>query len=832
MKKNRCALAYANAPLGTQWGKRILSTLLAVVLCLGLLPGAAFAAGTYTHADVNAVLDRVVKNETTVGTEDKAYDKDNDGKLTSWDAKLMLDDIPSSIKVNAMQIDGNGTEQTNWVSLEIQDGKLVRTTTINKFWGTLSAFTSDSIYPEAAALNGEDLVLRATYSSNGGSNINTLLQVDPDSFVAREQPRPSDPAADSYYITTWDDATTLSNGQLLGVYTDSSEKAGISFFLMDGENNKKITISESISEFPKLVGIAAGKDTSSNEILYGITKDGGLYSFTLTDGAFSIDDVNDLGKDVFPDKLEVNESKSAFLSASLLYDNASGYLLAAVTYVKDISGSTASDNVGSALYLIDPAHPGSYVTVTQLDGVVLNSLYQYTQKSTAGVQLYLSENAISLKAGDSVALPEAKAYSYSTTDKLVTNEQVSVSWESNDKTIATVANGNITGIAAGTTTITATATADGQTATETVTVTVNPNTGSKVGALLNTSSGSAWVEIDLNSVDGNQNLTKIEVKNKIEGLNPVGGGYADDKLWGAVSKDLYAFDNGVNGTKVTTMDSGDNVIDLTDAPKITTGSQSIEDPANAVFATYSGQIGVLKSGGTHTLLWDAGGDFRISAITYVGNLRAAQAGLTNCDNNTVCRVYYALSKDTANGATLRQIILVPTADANGNISYSLHGTTIGTVAEFTDIKTSGAVKSTSMDFLDMGDNGFGLLVARSDKFGTNFIYYIDLTNYSVGTDENALTVKKIGALTSVNETPINSFSALYHTDGAKMTDEQILKIAGWGQTSTDTLAPQSAPVAARAVSVQANGDTTDPAASTTKQIEVPIYAADPATNGK
>ena len=924
MKKNRCALAYANAPLDTQWGKRILSTLLAVVLCVGLLPGAAFAAYTYTPADVDAVLERVVTNDVEVDKDnsiDMAYDADGDGTLTSKDAKKILEELPPlnnlelnkdelslpvgamtqltvsyepnntyqtkviwesnneavatvdenglvtakepgtatitvrsadadklsivdtctitvsdtplpTISANAMQI--TAKRDTNWVNLSIRGGRLDEdgTTTINKFNGTLDGLFEGTFYPMAAALEQGKLVLRVSHDGD-----DSLIQVDPDSFVARKLTLQPDEYGSNY---SWYDATTLSDlsdGRLLSVYHDPTSNNKVRFSLMDGE---KVLASSAPENAPYLVGIAAaGTDTDGNETLYGITRDGDLYSFTLNesdDGNFSIGSFDPLGDDVFPFYL----GTKYFSSASLLYDNASGYLLVAVTYMWDVSGTTDPKNVGYALYLIDPQNPNFYVPVSEAHGVVLNSLYQHTQVSE-GVQVYLTADKTSVKVGSTIKAT-AEAYQFSTDNGLVTNSKIdTVTWTSNDTDVATVKNGVVTGVAQGEATITAKATATiNGTACEgskSFKVTVTPDTGlnAKVGALLDTSRGSAWVEIALNSVDGDQKLTGITVKNKIQGLDPVGGGYADGKLWGAVSTNLYAFDNGGNGTEVTTVNSSDNVIDLTDAPKITTGSQTVKDPACAVFATYSGQIGVLKSDKNYSLLWDAGGDFKISAIAYVGDLTVAQFQdkFTNELNGyagaQVCHVYYALSRDATGGATLRQIILVPKVNANGDFDgYSLCGITIGTVAAFNDTETTN--RSTSIDFLDMGDDGFGLLVARSNKGeGFNDICYIDLTNYTVGseTSENKLTVKKIGALTSVDGATISRFSALYHTDGAKMTDEQILKVAGWNpQTSR-----QSAPVAARAVSVQTGGDTTDPAASTTKQIEVPVYAA-PATNGK
>ena len=560
MKKNRCALAYANAPLDTQWGKRILSTLLAVVLCVGLLPGAAFAAGTgtYTHADVNNVLQRVVTNDAEVKDDaDKAYDLNGDGKLTSWDAKKMLDSMPESIKVNAMRLttfDGDGETEggtyADWVSLEIKDGELT-TTKINGFSGTIKAlFNGESAYPVAGALNEGKLVVSMSHSSNGRTDY-IPFQVDPDSFVARELAFQTETDLSIQNSYNWYDATTLSDGRLLSVYRALNSSDGnannkkVRFSLMDGE--KLLASSEPEDEdAPYLVGIAAtGEEDGDSEILYGITEWGDLYRFTLTETKGPDSDEQTLsigGFERFGVLDGYNTDDKYLSSASLLYDTASGYLLAAVTYL-----SSGVDT--SALYLIDPDNPNDYVTVDLPAGVELNSLYQYEQKSTAGVQLYLTADQTSVKV-DNTIKATAEAYQYSTdTAGLVTNEPLtSVTWSSSDPTVAKVENdGTVTGLEPGKATITATATTDKGSDSKSFEVTVNPNTGSKVGALIAVSSGKAdyvWATIDLDAIDNDNGKTfqtvtsDVELKNEYTDWNSgekvktywPGGGYAQGQL--------------------------------------------------------------------------------------------------------------------------------------------------------------------------------------------------------------------------------------------------------------------------------------------------------------
>lgn len=74
---------------------RALSLLLSLILALSLLPGAALAAETdnsrvYSPEEVDSVLGQAVRGG-ALTDENKAYDLNGDGKLTTWDAKKMLD---------------------------------------------------------------------------------------------------------------------------------------------------------------------------------------------------------------------------------------------------------------------------------------------------------------------------------------------------------------------------------------------------------------------------------------------------------------------------------------------------------------------------------------------------------------------------------------------------------------------------------------------------------------------------------------------------------------------------------------------------------------------
>ena len=284
------------------------------------------------------------------------------------------------------------------------------------------------------------------------------------------------------------------------------------------------------------------------------------------------------------------------------------------------------------------------------------------------------------------------------------------------------------------------------------------------------------------------------------------------------------------------------MVDLTGAPAITVeyttddGKRTVtEEPAPLVYVTSDGLLGLL--GGriqtssypmqTGSIVSDSG--YELAAITYVGDLTAKQVRdkngtylLDKCDDDTPCHVYYALTEDdTTNGATLRQLILVPQVDMKDNtptLSYTLRGSTIGTVT-FTD-NTS----TTSMDFWTDGGS-YGLLVARSNGFsGSNSIYYIDLTNYTSSTSGNALSATEFGKLTNVNDSTVNSFSGLYHTENTKLSDTQIYKIAGWIGTSSQSLAEVTLEASLKAVSAEGSGNAL-------RAIPVPVYASEATTNG-
>ena len=99
---------------------RALSLLLSLVLALSLLPGAALAEGAdnsrvYNPEEVDSVLGQAVRGG-ALTDENKAYDLNWDGKLTTWDAKKMLDaltpELADAIRFKAMRI-ANGS--TDWV---------------------------------------------------------------------------------------------------------------------------------------------------------------------------------------------------------------------------------------------------------------------------------------------------------------------------------------------------------------------------------------------------------------------------------------------------------------------------------------------------------------------------------------------------------------------------------------------------------------------------------------------------------------------------------------------------------------------------------------------
>ena len=832
---------------------RALSLLLSLILALSLLPGAALAAETdnsrvYSPEEVDSVLGQAVRGG-ALTDENKAYDLNGDGKLTTWDAKKMLDaltpELARAIRFKAMRI-ANGS--TDWVDVTIQDGKVSKTTVLNHFIGTLNElhdkrYPNYTFYPEAGALCGGKLMLQVAYYNNGTVAASDLVPVDPDSFAA--------PAMNAVDASDWHDITALSDGRMLTV---SSVQQTLFSLWQDGKRMADGNLEKSALGGSVLVGIAsAGKDNSGAEALYGLAKDGKLYRFSLTvngEEALELTTPVQIGEsNVIPKwyETESGDPNTPYYtweidSASLLATN--GYLLAAVTYF-----SMALVKYQSKIFVIDP-EKGSCVKVALDDGVVLNSLYQYEQEDAAGVQLYVETDAITLKAGTSVDLPAAEAYTFRTdkTTKLVTTSKLAdaVEWTSSNPNVVSIdtETGKITAADVTektTATLTAVATANGQTVTKTVTVTVNPDTGMKVGAMIRTSGNDVWAEIKLDAtakIEGKTTFTDIDVKGTLEkGVTYTGVGYARGKLWGVRDYALYSFsfdsEKGYVGERFDKpKDNSNSVVDLTGAPAIAVkyndGTQTVtEEPAPLVYVTYSGQIGLL--GGTIKAGLDSGSivsdsDYKLSAITYVGDLTAGQVrkgtnnpDLSNCSANTLCHVYYALTED----AELRQLILVPQVDMKDNtptLSYTLRGSTIGTVT-FTD-NTS----TTSMDFWTDGGS-YGLLVARSNGFsGSNSIYYIDLTNYTSSTSGNALSATELGKLTNVNDSTVNSFSGLYHTENTKLSDTQIYKIAGWIGTSSQSLAEVTLEASLKAVSAEGSGNAL-------RAIPVPVYASEATTNG-
>ena len=307
--------------------------------------------------------------------------------------------------------------------------------------------------------------------------------------------------------------------------------------------------------------------------------------------------------------------------------------------------------------------------------------------------------------------------------------------------------------------------------------------------------------IDL-GLDDSGNLTFGE-KGKAD-KDYTAGGYAQGKLWGfcniSSERKLYPFNAETftaSGDPFTT--GKNNVRDLTGAPATTVtytkdgSKQTVTDPASLLYVTSKadlGRLGLLDSNGSinapyqynEPLVSDYEGDdtLTLSAITYVGDLTAAQVregtkkDLSNCDADTPCHVYYALTED----AKLRQLILVPQVDTDGTLSYTLCGKTIATVTGFPRDDDDYA-STASMNLLQMTGKTY-LLVARSSIFGGgSSLWKIDITNYAYDNNDstnNTFEAKKIGGLGST----VQDVTALYHTGTDVIPDGHILAAAGWG----------------------------------------------------
>ncbi len=575
---------------------RALSLLLSLILALSLLPGAALAEGAdstdtgstkyYYMDDVSEVLELAVRSETTPTAKDyEDYDLDENGLLTTWDAKLILDkllplgglaldkktltmpvgskarlnvtyepdnsydmrlnwkssnedvatvqggvvtalkagettitatsvanenatatctievtDTAPTISAKAMQISTKGAGSSEWADLEIENGTLkVIPRTKDSFTKTLGDLCDNNTrYPNAGALLNGKLLLQTSYKA--ANEVNDIqVQVDPNSFAA---PALSKKASDRWY-----DATTLSNGSLLVV----ADVRGTTHYFVTADGKETVWVTVPTSDFHALRGIAsAGKDSSGAEVLYGVTDDGKLYQLTLT-GTNNEERPYELSA---AKKIGSVPTSKMIQSASLLYDNTSGYLLVSASYATNLA---AGENAG-LFYLIDPTNPGCYFDLTPADGAVFTSLYQHTSSFKNGVYLYVDQTPISLTVGSSTPLPKTEAYSFSKDEitGLVTNSKLDdseVKWGSNNKDIATVDSDKriITGVKKGPGQIWVSANYNGYSAILPITVRVREDTGlagATVGALIDTSSGTVWAEINL-GLDENGSLKRM-----------------------------------------------------------------------------------------------------------------------------------------------------------------------------------------------------------------------------------------------------------------------------------------------------------------------------------
>ena len=398
------------------------------------------------------------------------------------------------------------------------------------------------------------------------------------------------------------------------------------------------------------------------------------------------------------DLTNVSQNDGSF--GSLLYDQASGYLL--------LSAYTGGDT--ASLYAIDP----NRLLVAKLGDFGPNvwpavSLYQYDRVTE--LTLRLEETSAEMFVDDLLQL-HAKVKPGTFTGGIV--------WSSSDETVATVdENGVVSGISAGTAVITATTVdldADGKPVSKSCTVTVQGLTpvAATVSAQIETDAGLSWATVDLTT---GTMTTIASATTKL-----TGAGYSSGMIYGSNgdfenSCNYYKVDpaNGFAETQGPIAHASYSMLDAASAPAMQVTFDGTEVTAfdKPLFIAQGQRLSLLNFQDGTALGWglEYYGMHDLAAIALVGQS-------THTDGRTV---YHYLALNTE--GDLYQLGIRPSSyDAGRNwLDYALATGTLGNIGKtFTD------GRALSMACVQNDDGLYGLVIADAASPTIN-LYFVDLT---------------------------------------------------------------------------------------------------------
>ncbi len=417
-------------------------------------------------------------------------------------------------------------------------------------------------------------------------------------------------------------------------------------------------------------------------------------------------------------------------AVSMLYDEASGYLLLSV-----YSGGNTTQ-----MYAIDPETQIAFPVGDFGNQVCpVTCLYHYERISALTVR---AAETASMFLGDKLPL---------TAQVLPVTYENKVTWSSSDPNVATVdANGVVTGLKEGTVTITATSVAvneAGEHACASCQVTIHglAQVQAQVNAQIVTENGTQWATIDT----GSRTITTLaEAETTL-----TGAGAHDGKLYGTNS----------------------NFVDLCYIWQIDPENGFAEEMGSACVPLYAFRDMTTAPGEPISLVNEMGETVTLDAFGYpafindqmfgfvrdpvFGTLKAFGMGATKNDvgavaymgdttyemwNGTVYRakLYYALGAD----GTMYQFLVYANYDYyDQQVGYTLLDTALGNIGVTFEDPTA-----MTMTYVQDGDTE-GLMIGYNGLSGAE-LYFVDLT-------QESLSCHKIGILPGAN-----AISGLY-TDG-------------------------------------------------------------------
>ena len=441
--------------------------------------------------------------------------------------------------------------------------------------------------------------------------------------------------------------------------------------------------------------------------------------------------------------------------ASLIYDEATGYLLTSVY----TDGETAT------LYAINPETLIVSEVGTFGDKVwPVVSLYQYDRATDLTIKLDTSDITIYEKD------------TYKVSPKVILGETNELTWTTSDATVATVENGVITGVGEGTAVITCT-TVDtndnGEHISKSINVTVRGlvDVDATVKAQATIDGTTAWVSIDLSdmSVDVDGAAT-TEI---------YGGGYSVGYLWGTDIKDetghIYRIDATTfeesEGSECSTSYAIRDVADaaavdftFTDDDKVVHSGVGFGTPlyisaSDGLYELTDYEAGSLSG-------WRASSNYpNLAGIAYVSDMTLAQVNkllttpIDEADSNATCHLYYVLSTD----GYVFQYIIVPimTTDDDDDSGELLVSASLvrGKIAEFdSEFEDPNALSTAYVEF---GSDNYGLLISDENS---GSVYYLNLAG------EEAV-IGKIG-----NVANATNLTALYSAAATTASDDAVKSV--------------------------------------------------------